>query len=439
MASSTTLYVAGRNPDGELGIGARRAVTILSNWNEMVKTHLKHEIFIKHIHCGYTHTIFVDINNNHYISGSNQNGQIGQQPDSHSYQLAPKKMTFCDANNLKIIKAFTSINSLGTFWLLSNGEIYANGCNGNFQLGLPRRLTPWSSVTKPTKIPILQNVIDIKGGHHNPRRHFALCSSLNLYKISCIIQYWHKVYIPNEIIMIIIDFYYKITTNSVYKVGSIGEDKKNNTDQWSKIQSLENENIIKIAGTIDVAFFLDKSGVLWGCGENYGGQLGVGNSDNMTKKRYRFRTPIQIEWLIWNKIKVKDIECGGYHSLCLDVNGNIFSWGFNRVGQCGNGTVNDVYKPTIIEKLKYEMVVGIKCGYNHSYAKTKNNDQVDDEKYFLWGDNMKNQCGLKEDKTTERTPILIPFLINEIVNEITNGKVIIDVFLGNQSTFILTK
>ena len=35
--------------------------------------------------------------------------------------------------------------------------------------------------------------------------------------------------------------------------------------------------------------------------------------------------------------KIVKVAAGWRHSLCVDTSGTIFSWGFNRYGQCGNG------------------------------------------------------------------------------------------------------
>lgn len=44
------------------------------------------------------------------------------------------------------------------------------------------------------------------------------------------------------------------------------------------------------------------------------------------------------------------MACGGYHSAVVTDAGRVFSWGFNRYGQCGNGSKeNTVPEPSLVD------------------------------------------------------------------------------------------
>lgn len=48
--------------------------------------------------------------------------------------------------------------------------------------------------------------------------------------------------------------------------------------------------------------------------------------------------------------RVGQIACGGYHSAVVTDAGRVFSWGFNRYGQCGNGSKdNTVGEPALVD------------------------------------------------------------------------------------------
>ena len=70
------------------------------------------------------------------------------------------------------------------------------------------------------------------------------------------------------------------------------------------------------------------------------------------------------------KVRVKDVCCGRDHNLIIDENGNIWSWGYNYYGQCGNNTTKDIGQPQIIDTLKKMKIKEIQCGYVHSYCRT---------------------------------------------------------------------
>jgi alpha-tubulin suppressor-like RCC1 family protein len=41
---------------------------------------------------------------------------------------------------------------------------------------------------------------------------------------------------------------------------------------------------------------------------------------------------------------IDDVDAGWTHSLALDVNGFVWSWGWNREGQCGKGESGNFVK-----------------------------------------------------------------------------------------------
>jgi len=79
-------------------------------------------------------------------------------------------------------------------------------------------------------------------------------------------------------------------------------------------------------GTIAVAIKTD--GTLWTWGDNFYGQLGSGN----TTSRDSPQTTVAggTDW--------KQVAAGLNHSTAIKNNGTLWTWGYNNVGQLGNGT-----------------------------------------------------------------------------------------------------
>ncbi len=80
---------------------------------------------------------------------------------------------------------------------------------------------------------------------------------------------------------------------------------------------------------IDFVLALNEEKRVFSWGQNYEGQLGRGYKSDDEE----YLEP-KIILLLENII---EISCGSGHSLALDSNGNVYSWGWNGNGQVGCG------------------------------------------------------------------------------------------------------
>ncbi|GIX60770.1 myosin head (motor domain) domain-containing protein [Babesia caballi] len=77
------------------------------------------------------------------------------------------------------------------------------------------------------------------------------------------------------------------------------------------------------------------------------------------------------------RVEIVSIACGNEFSLALDRQGQLFSWGDNRHGQCGQGhRLVRVWSPTM---LALHGVTGVWCGEAHAVARLSVGD------YFVFG------------------------------------------------------
>ena len=83
----------------------------------------------------------------------------------------------------------------------------------------------------------------------------------------------------------------------------------------------------------DHTLILKNNGTLWGCGDNSHGQLGLGNTTNRT-------TFTQITTNVDN---IKSVYCGGYQTLTLENDGTLWSVGYNGDGRLGLGDTSHRY------------------------------------------------------------------------------------------------
>ncbi|HEX3623627.1 MAG TPA: hypothetical protein VHT97_15035 [Acidimicrobiales bacterium] len=86
------------------------------------------------------------------------------------------------------------------------------------------------------------------------------------------------------------------------------------------------------------------------------------------------------------------VAAGTLHSLALDDHGQVYAWGWNGVGQLGDGTTVDSHQPVPVPGLTE--VAAIAAGYNHSLA-------VQDGVVMAWGWNALGQLG--DGTTVNRT------------------------------------
>jgi alpha-tubulin suppressor-like RCC1 family protein len=93
--------------------------------------------------------------------------------------------------------------------------------------------------------------------------------------------------------------------------------------------------IYKIASGYYYSLFLTRNGNLWGTGENWAGQLGLGHDDS----------PISSSFITSS---VANIFAGGNHSLFIDKSGSLWGMGRNNDGQLGNGNTSDQHSPILI-------------------------------------------------------------------------------------------
>lgn len=147
-------------------------------------------------------------------------------------------------------------------------------------------------------------------------------------------------------------------------------------------------------------------------GYNGYGQLGNGTTTNST-------TPVAVRKSRTSASLsgVTAVAAGGYHSLALDRNGNVWGWGNNTLGQLGRGVFTNLSTMTaerVIEQggLEISGVTKVAAGGNYSLA-LLNNGSV-----YAWGYNALGQLGIGN---TESTNYAVPITSLTGVAQIAAG------------------
>ena len=98
---------------------------------------------------------------------------------------------------------------------------------------------------------------------------------------------------------------------------------------------LKNKNYFSKGGYLmgfsEHSLILKNDGTLWGCGYNYYGNLGLGDTTN----RNIFTQ------VTTNADNIKSVYCGFYHTFILENDSTLWSCGGNSYGQLGLGDTTD--------------------------------------------------------------------------------------------------
>ncbi len=136
---------------------------------------------------------------------------------------------------------------------------------------------------------------------------------------------------------------------------------------------------------------IDVNGQLWCWGYNYYYQLGVGSSENMNYP-VLVTNAANSPWL--------KVSLGLGHSCGIDVDGNLWCWGENDSGQVGDHSVENRGYPVPVTNVLGTRWVSIALGYYHTCG-------IDTEgNLWCWGKNAFGQLG-KGDYTNIDHPVMI--------------------------------
>ena len=177
---------------------------------------------------------------------------------------------------------------------------------------------------------------------------------------------------------------------------------------------LNGKNIVDVYIYDDTVIAKDGEGKLYSWGDNDYGELGNGTTENSSM-------PICISDIQDSPLNGKNIV-DVYGRIAKDSEGKLYSWGYNRYGQLGNGTTEDSSMPICISDitnspLNGKNIVDVYIYYGTVIAKDS------EGKLYSWGYNRGGELG---NGTTEN--ITTPICISDIQDSPLNGKNIVDVY-----------
>jgi alpha-tubulin suppressor-like RCC1 family protein len=127
---------------------------------------------------------------------------------------------------------------------------------------------------------------------------------------------------------------------------------------------------------------LRSNGALWAWGGNFDGEVGDGTSGNTRLRPVEVRT--NVTW--------KGVAAGDGYSVALRSDGTVWAWGNNDIGQLGDGTTDNVVNngATPVQVGSSARWQAVSAGRGHTIA-------LDDEgALWTWGDGRGGQLGAGE-------------------------------------------
>ncbi|MEW2626397.1 hypothetical protein, partial [Streptomyces sp. NPDC048106] len=140
-------------------------------------------------------------------------------------------------------------------------------------------------------------------------------------------------------------------------------------------------------------------------GWNVVGELGNGTTTNSS-------TPVQVHLPAGTQLTA--ISTRDFHNLALTSDGRVLAWGGNSVGELGDGTTTNRTTPVYTDLPAGTTVTAIAAGSEHSLALTS------DGRVLAWGSNYYGQLG--DGTTTDRhTPVEVHLPAGTTVTAISAG------------------
>ena len=153
---------------------------------------------------------------------------------------------------------------------------------------------------------------------------------------------------------------------------------------------LGDKSVLQVATGGAHTMFVAADGLVFACGFNSDGHLGVGDTEGSL-------VPTLVTGQLQGKGAVH-AAAGSSHALCTPADGSLFAWGDNQTGQLGVGDTEERDVPTLITGLQGKQVVHVAAGSCHTICTTA------DGSVLTWGGGEFWQLGLGDDWSDKLVP-----------------------------------
>jgi E3 ubiquitin-protein ligase HERC2 len=154
---------------------------------------------------------------------------------------------------------------------------------------------------------------------------------------------------------------------------------------------------IACGGTHSLAVAEENRTFSWGNGDN--GRLGHGSKRSEA---------IPKEIMSLKSVQPKSIYCGDAHSACISSKNTIYTWGKGSYGRLGHGFTEDFFRPEVVEELINKYIEDAYLGAYHTFAITL------DKEIFSWGGCQFGKLGVRGKNSGN---LILPTLTTNLHNK----------------------
>ncbi|XP_046900656.1 probable E3 ubiquitin-protein ligase HERC6 isoform X3 [Hypomesus transpacificus] len=363
----------GDGSSGQFGRSARQSVFSPSAGPISVKT--------RQISCGEQHTLFLLEDGNVLSCGQNSKGQLGRQKDQDS--KSPGRVEGLGGVVSVVCGRDHSVA------VLSSGSVLSWGAGGAGQLGIDTSAPPSAPRPRPVPFPDRIQVVQVACGDAHS---LALTSGGDVYS-------W-----------------------GLNSHGQLGLGKGVSLQPYpTQVRSLTGVPVTQVAAGGTHTLVLSLSGLVYCCGANRAGQLGLNRVDD----KGRFNV---CEVPALRSLGISFISCGDAHTAVLTKNGQVFSFGEGSRGQLGHNSTANEQSPRLVEGLG-GVASQITCGSHHTL--------VLESSGHLWafGSGVKGQLGTGSPQNSlQPMEVQLPRVPGELTTPTTG----MTITAGWNSSFVYT-
>jgi alpha-tubulin suppressor-like RCC1 family protein len=160
--------------------------------------------------------------------------------------------------------------------------------------------------------------------------------------------------------------------------GQLGDGTLQNAALPVKVKLPGGTKITAVRAGCDGGLALSSTGRIYAWGDNSYGQLGDGTTTSRT-------TPVLVK--LPRGADVTAIRAGCLDNLALTASGRVYAWGYNGLGELGDGSYRDRHHPVLVRLPRGIRIRAISAGCDHSLAITSAGSLL------AWGYNKDGELG----------------------------------------------
>ena len=147
--------------------------------------------------------------------------------------------------------------------------------------------------------------------------------------------------------------------------GQLGHGNHDNRSTLSKVEGFDGKSISGVACGDMHTVALTSEGSLYSFGSNEQGQNGLGHSNGIQAIPTKVRGWLELR-------KVVFVTANGFHSACINEDGDTYTWGSGEFGKLGHGDCSNCLAPKRVQYLVGKKAKGIACGSGHTVVIAEN-------------------------------------------------------------------